>query len=184
MPILRIGIIMGDKITGRGHKLCPSCKSVVGPRSKNCRSCGTGFLIKGILYPNISPEQIKIKSKTESSKEKPQINLKDYIEKCTDLNEDSIRTKYYGIHSRSWDSLDGVYRIRFCPEFMGVKNDDGKPYKLLIYKNEVWNVLRPKSRFTKLKAAVTYMIKHRANKHIRMSKLDKYVQAKTNSNKS
>lgn len=59
----------GDKhipsSVGRGHKLCPSCTTIVGARTKTCK-CGHDFSPKVEGWDSCKSNMIRILSKTRS----------------------------------------------------------------------------------------------------------------------
>ena len=153
----------------KGNKICPACGTNNGPRSWNCKSCGKGFIVKGIQMPDVTPGGVPIMTAIVPVPiKRSRINASGVIKRCQDPHELKILRKYGSPRARSWDSLDGHYRIRYMPSFMGVsaKLEDGKSFRLLqrIGPGEyepvhVESEDDKKHRFRKLKSAVKSLIK-------------------------
>ena len=136
---------------GRGHKIC-ICGCSNGPRSFSCKSCGKGFIVKGVKQPDINPETTKNPNplqikECKSIKEKNKLSK--FIQKCADENELS---KY----SRVWDSINGHYRIRLSPKMFGVNMSPFGKFQLLEFCLDHW---KPIDRFKKLTQAINHFIK-------------------------
>jgi len=135
----------------RGQKECPNCHEKCGPRSFVCPKCGTGFTIKGEQHHDI--QNIEKKSDEE-------LHLAKYVKDCQDEHEKKICLKYFGENALTMESHCGLYRIRYCPEFEGIKL--GKMYKLMHITDDGWRVIH---NFTSLDCAIKFMIKHKKQTH-------------------
>ena len=146
----------------RGEKFCPRCGERCGPRSWNCSKCGAGFKVKGVQHPDIDPNQreSEIKEARQDGMDRlERRRLLATIQVCDNARETEVRTRYYGKKSKTYESLDGRYRIRFGPIFMGVPIalDDNRPYKLIYNRGGDWEPVKGRSRFRKLLAAIKHM---------------------------
>lgn len=164
--IINVELVIKEKIEssndGRGIKLCKKCGTKNGVRSWHCKSCGTGFLVKGVQH-----EDIDIVSGRQELQEAKHDGV-DYIERrkllasvreCSDPNEARVITRFYNEEAKTYESLDGKYRIRFGPVFMGVRIDSelDRPYKLMYRSGISWELVPGKNRFKKLVPAIKRM---------------------------
>lgn len=136
----------------KGSKTCKACGTPNGPRSFICKHCRTAFSFAKDKNKCVS---VNTKS-TESVTVKQKLNLLDVVKRCTDTHELSILNKHYK-RGRTWESVDGNYRIRYAPFFMGVscKLEDDKPFKVLFKHNGYWEPLdEEKNRFKRLRSAI------------------------------
>jgi len=145
----------------RGEKFCGKCGTRNGPRAWNCVACGAGFLVKGVQHPDITPQEreAEIKDARQGVDRMERRRLLKLIQPCQDAHEKRVRERYYGIKSKTYESRDGHYRIRFGPIFMGVPIalDDNKPYKLLWNRRGDWEPVRGKNRFKRVFGAIKRM---------------------------
>jgi len=152
----------------RGEKFCGGCNHRCGPRSWQCPACGKGFIVKGFQHPNITPQEraAEVQDARQGLDRTERKQLMALVQTCRDTHEISVRRKYYGKKSRTWESLDGSYRIRFGPVFLGVsiKLDDNKPYRLLYQRNGEWRPVVGKNRFKKLWVAIRQMARFQNGK--------------------
>ena len=140
----------------RGEKFCPAGHRC-GPRSWSCPTCGHGFLVKGIQHQNIDPKElVEIKKDAQQGAARDErIKLKALLVVCNEPEEVRIRTHFYGVKAKTWQSLDGKHRIRLGKEIMGV-NVGERPYKLLHLRK---GMFEPVKSFKKIWHAVKYMLK-------------------------
>lgn len=147
----------------RGEKFCPKCNERNGPRGWNCTKCGAGFKVKGIQHPDIDPSnrETEIKEARQDGIDRlERRRLLAAVRVCHDAHEKKTREKFYGPKSKTYESLDGRYRIRFGPIFMGVPIalDDNKPYKLSSQRDGMWEPVKGKNRFRRLFGAIKKMM--------------------------
>lgn len=111
----------------KGSKTCPSptCQKQCGPRSFVCPSCGTPFVIKGVLADINSPA-----FKPSKAVEEQLIKVSDFFEEI-DYSKDPTNLRCFDGNARVWETKDGKYRLRFSETFMGVKVGHESPYSLL-----------------------------------------------------
>lgn len=148
----------------RGEKFCSTCKGRNGPRAFQCVHCGKGFIVKGQQQPDVNPADREAEAKEtrqtglDRTERKRLLAL---VETCRERKEAATRIKFYGKKSKTFQSLCGKYRIRYCPEFMGVsvKLDDNRPFSLLKLTTFGWEPVNlEKYRFKKLWTAIKTMV--------------------------
>lgn len=140
----------------KGSKQCPYCLKEVGPRSFYCKYCFKGLLVKGVQHPDVVPGVVPKMATQKRSDIVVKPNLTGVVTRCYDNHELHILHKFYK-RGRTWESKDGLFRIRYCPYFLGVsqKLDEGKPFKVLVKHNGLWEPLNEeKNRFKKLRSAI------------------------------
>lgn len=137
----------------RGEKFCSHCGTRNGPRAWNCSFCGTGFTVKGKVYPDI--KVVALHNVNNAADEK----LIAMVRICEDPHEKNVREKYYGTDSKTFETIDGKFRIRYGAIFMGINIGDDKPYKLMYHKNDSWELVKGKNRFHGLIGAIKFIRK-------------------------
>ena len=133
----------------KGKKVCSNCGTETGPRAHNCKECGQGFVVQGVLQPNISMKHTpkKIVNEMEYTK----------IQELFYLVEDPAGRAAYGPNSQTWESECGRYRIRHCEELMGVSLGEDKCYRVLIRDGDSnwWDILpNDEGRMANLQSAM------------------------------
>lgn len=152
---------------GKGSKQCLKCSKGCGPRSRWCPHCGAGFIVKGVQYPDKNLiESAHTTVEPDDNIQQENEELDKYFVRCTDETEREVLQRYYGEEAKSWDSIDGQYRLRECLQFMGIDVGDKKPYHLLWYNSQLytWDLCVGKHKFKTVKAAIKHMLKHKAGK--------------------
>lgn len=142
----------------RGQKICRNCNASNGPRTKQCTNCGKGFIIKGVLQPDLDKQKLEYSNSRSAYNNNCKINNKILISLVDKYKgkDDKERRKKYDIKGRTWQSKDGKYRICERLTFCGVNMKDGYGKPFYIYKrgNNDWEPIKPKHRFKSLKRAL------------------------------
>lgn len=110
----------------KGAKTCPKCSKSVGPRSAVCKYCNHDFGLKKKVATLPTNPALKQPRGNQAA-----ISQLPVVHECICEHEICSLEKYYGKDAKSWETEDGVYRIRYYTTFMGVTIDEGSPYHLL-----------------------------------------------------
>lgn len=143
----------------RGNKLCEFCGTANGPRSRNCKSCLKGFVVKGIRQPDITQDENQqrvVKAhRSKQAQNKRNQQLKELVVAYNGKDDKKKREKY-NVKGRTWQSKCGRYRICERLTFMGVnmKGAFGKPFYVYERSNDDWEPIKPRHRFRSLKRAL------------------------------
>lgn len=152
----------------RGKKTCKSCGKTSGPRSWSCKSCGAGFIVKGVQKPNRDMDVTVNTARCDADKPDPTQRLWSLVELYSGVDE-ALARKKYGMEGRTWASKCGHYRIREQFTFMGVNMQEHFSKCVYLLKRSVngWDVVRPKGRFKAPLAAIRRMIKDSNGKKVK-----------------
>jgi hypothetical protein len=151
----------------RGIKICLKCSKPNGARSLQCASCGCGFIIKGVKYPDLDLVGISaanVVTKKAGKKEEVSFSFDiyeptRYLIECADAQETEARTKNYGPNSKTWNSICGHFRVRYTPEFLGTSIEDSQKYTLFVKIGDLWRFPKNRTKFSSLKQLIKYMLK-------------------------